>query len=599
MRVDQVFNINITGAGKQFRAACWLCLLMPLCLWLTPAQAETRFEATTDSTLDITASVANDLVNEWRQALDNYRRDLRQGTQVANRPLSQQSAEMTILAEHLRAAGYYNHDIQPRPEEGYSRLRYRINPGRRFTVRQVIWDWPEDLETDLVAENSLQVGQPLVAREILDLQNRLRREIQSSACYRRVNVRYELSLDRAANAGDLRFYMEPSTQVTIADVIIEGTDEVRNSYARRLTQLEPGECFQRPRLDRARLNLYESNLFARVDENITEPDENNQVTVTYRVQERFHRTLKLGGGYDTDAGPGVNAEWVHRNFSRRGERLVLDTQINFLSQAVGAALTIPRRRPEWPRLTVSTRLERTLFAEQRTYLWQKGLNLEQNLTDNWVGNLGLDVRSSWTTTDEGVVDFEQWLAIPATVVRDTRNDMLDPRRGSRTLVGFTPNFSLAGGQPHYGQVRASWRGYWAQTSSMTLAATTEGSTLMGLGDELDLDQLSVTERLYAGGGGSVRGWPFQGIDPTDGGRTRVLQSVEQRIRWSERWGTVGFVDVAWLSRSRMPDWDDPSAGAGIGLRYFTDFAPLRVDVGSPLPDWGSEWRFYFSIGQAF
>ncbi|MCH8550778.1 MAG: BamA/TamA family outer membrane protein [Natronospirillum sp.] len=596
---NRLVSFHTLFVKVRFRAAGWAWLPAVLCLWVGQAHAETRFAATNADTLEITSAVDNDLVERWRDALDRYRQDLRQGLQVASRPLSQQSAEMQILAEHLRSAGYYNHDIQPRPEEDYNRLRYRVDPGRRFVVRQIIWDWPEELTTPLNAEDTIQTGEPLVAQNILDLQTRLRREIQSSACYLRVNVRYELSLDRRGNAGDLRFYMEDSPQVNISEVRIEGTEEVRSSYTRRLTGIEDGECFQRPRLDRARLNLYESNLFARVDEQVSEPDENNEVVVTYHVQERFHRTLKLGGGYDTDAGPGVNAEWVHRNFSRRGERLVLDARTSFLTQRVGAALTIPRRRPEWPRLTVSTSLERTLFADQRTYVWQKGFNLEQILTDSWVGNSGVDVRSSWTTTEEGVVDFEQWLALPTNVVRDTRDDVLDPRRGTRLLFGFTPNFSLSGTQPHYGQVRASWRGYWAQTDSLTLAATTEGSTLFGLGDELDLDRLSVTERLYAGGGGSVRGWPFQGVSPTDGGRTRVLQSVEQRVRWSERWGTVGFVDAAWLSRSATLDWDDPALGAGLGLRFFTDFAPLRIDVGSPLPDWGSEWRFYFSIGQAF
>lgn len=599
MQVCRLLTSRHFGVVQHPFSARWLGLLALLCLSVGTLQAESRFEPTTADTLTFTSAVDNDLINRWREAIDRYRRDLRQGVQVATRPLSQQSAEMSILADHLRSAGYYNHDIQPRPEEDYARLRYRIDPGRRFVVRQIVWDWPEELATPLVAENSLQTGEPLVAQNILDVQTRLRREIQSSACFLQVNVRYELSLDRRGNAGDIRFYMDGSPQVTIAEVRVEGTDTVRPSYARRLTGLEPGDCFQRPRLDRARLNLYESNLFARVDEQISEPDENNEVVVTYQVQERFHRTLKLGGGYDTDGGPGVNAEWVHRNFSGRGERLMLGAQTSFLTQGIEASLTIPRRRPEWPRLTVSTSLERTIFAEQRSYVWQKGVNLEQILTDSWTGNQGLDVRSSWTTTGDGVTDFEQWLALPSTLVRDTRDNVLDPRRGTRLLFGLTPNFSLSGTQPHYGQLRASWRGYWPQTSSMTLAATTEGTTLFGLGDDLDLAQLSVTERLYAGGGGSVRGWPFQGVDPTDGGRSRILQSLEQRIRWSERWGTVGFVDVAWLSEERVPDWDDPTLGAGFGVRYFTDFAPLRVDVGSPLPDWGSEWRFYFSIGQAF
>ncbi len=589
----RMFNVRLT------RLLTCCLVLTGLGLLTSGVGAETRYQSTTGETLSTTSSVDPALISEWREALDTYRTALRRGDQVAARPRTQQSAEMEILRDHLRAAGYYNHEIQTRHEENFRTLRYRISPGRRFVVRSVDWDWPQDLSSPLIAKESLQPGQPLVAQDILDLQTRLRREIQNNACYLRVNVRYELNLDRTANAGDIRFYMDPSPQVNISEVNVEGMDSVRPSYARLLTGLEPGQCFQRPRLDRARLNLYESNLFAQVDERVSEPDEDNEVSVTYQVQERFHRTLRLGGGYDTDVGLRFAPEWEHRNFSGRGEHLVLDGQLSFITQSAGASLTIPRRYANRPRITVSTSIERTLIAEQRSYIWNKGINFEQGLWTDWTGNAGVDVRSSWVRTDEGVTDFDQWLSLPLSLVYDNRDNPLNPQSGQRFLVGFTPNYSLSGTQSPYAQSRASLRQYWSMTDWLNLAVYTEGTMLSGLGDELDLDSLSVADRLYAGGGGSVRGWEFQRVPPTDGGRVRVLNSVEQRFRFSQRWGAVAFLDSAWLSAEPDIDWNDAAMGAGGGVRYFTDFAPLRADIASPLDDWGSTWRFYISIGQAF
>ncbi|MEX1057815.1 MAG: POTRA domain-containing protein [Natronospirillum sp.] len=312
-------------AVPVLRSLLSFVILGAFMLQATLAYGQTRMEATTRTTLEVPASVSETLATQWRDALDAYRQELRQGQTLATRPLTQQSAEIEILTDHLRSAGYYNFDIQPRPTENYDNLRYRVNPGRRFSVRQITWDWPDDLDAPLEAQAALPSGQPLIAQDILTVRSQLRREIQNTECYLRVNVGYELQLDRSAHAGDLRFFMEPSPQVTIGEITVTGTDSVRPSYAVRLTQLQPGDCFQRPQLDQARLNLYESNLFARVDEQLSTPDENNQVNVRYRVQERFHRTLSLGGGYDTDAGLGANAEWTHRNFSGRGERVVLGT----------------------------------------------------------------------------------------------------------------------------------------------------------------------------------------------------------------------------------------------------------------------------------
>lgn len=584
-------------AVSKSTCARWLVLFI-CALLATTAVAQDRYRATNSDTLSFSTSIDSDLVSQMREGLDTYRSQLRGGEQLAVRPLTQQSAEIAILRDHLRSAGYYNAEIQPQPTDNYERLQYRITPNRRFVIRQIDWDWPAELDTPLEAESRLQPGMPLVAQNILTLQNQLRREIQNNSCYLRVNVRYELSLDRPASAGDIRFYMEPSTQVNIRELNVEGVETVRPSHARRLTGLEAGDCFQRPRLDRARLNLYESNLFARVDERVTEPDENNEVGVTYQVQERFHRTLKLGGGYDTDSGIGVSAEWAHRNFSGGGEHLTLNTQWSLLSQSVGASLGIPRRASNRPRMTFSTRFERSIFSGTPSYIWNKGVNLEQNLWPSWTGNLGANVQTSWTQ-GESITDFEQWLSLPASLVRDTRNNVLDPSDGSRLLFGFTPNYSLSGTQPHYGQARVSGRTYWPYTNRLTLAATSEATVLMGLGNELDLNQLSATERLYAGGGGSVRGWPFQGVPPTEGGRTRFVSSLEQRLRISENWGAAAFLDAAWLSREQTLDFDDGVYGVGLGVRYFTNFAPLRLDIGSPLDNIGRDLRFYISIGQAF
>jgi translocation and assembly module TamA len=43
-------------------------------------------------------------------------------------------------------------------------------------------------------------------------------------------------------------------------------------------------------------------------------------------------------------------------------------------------------------------------------------------------------------------------------------------------------------------------------------------------------------------------------------------------------------------------------GTGVGLRYYTEFGPLRVDIGFPLnkrKGLDKAYQLYFSIGQAF
>ncbi|WLD58770.1 BamA/TamA family outer membrane protein [Salinispirillum sp. LH 10-3-1] len=571
--------------------------LAALLLLAQPTVAETRFRATNAQTLLFTSSVDDDLVKTLRGALNDYRSEQRRNQLVVVRPLAQQSTEVGILRDHLRALGYYNHEITPRPTDDYTELRYQIRTGRVFRLRQIEWDWPDDVPTPLPAQGSLRAGQAIIAQDILDAQAQLRREIQAATCYLRVNVRYELSLDRVNNTGNIRFFMEPSEQVNIGAIRIEGLETVASGWAARLTQLQPGQCFQRRAMDQARLAMYQSNLFVQINEEISPPID-GQVDVTFTVQERFHRTIKLGGGYDTDSGIGVSAEWTHRNFDGRGENLILGSQWSLLTQAVSATYIIPRRQPFYPRFTLSSRLEQTIFDETPTVVWQNGISLEQILSPSWTATVGGNLRSTWLRADTGT-EYDQWLALPLSVVRDTRDDVLDPRRGSRFLVSSEPNWSLSDTQPDYARWQTGFRGYQSVFDPLTLAISAEVTSLSGISGPLNFEQLSESERLFAGGGGSVRGWPFQEAGVPGGGRLRVLNSVEQRWRFLQNWGVVAFVDSAWLSNDGEFRLEDRVSGAGFGLRYFTNFAPLRLDVASPLPDWGNEWSFYISIGQSF
>jgi outer membrane protein assembly factor BamA len=57
--------------------------------------------------------------------------------------------------------------------------------------------------------------------------------------------------------------------------------------------------------------------------------------------------------------------------------------------------------------------------------------------------------------------------------------------------------------------------------------------------------------------------------------------------------------------SRLPQWRVAcrhAIGAGVGVRYYTGFGPLRFDVAVPLnekEDLDQNYQFYISIGQAF
>jgi len=66
---------------------------------------------------------------------------------------------------------------------------------------------------------------------------------------------------------------------------------------------------------------------------------------------------------------------------------------------------------------------------------------------------------------------------------------------------------------------------------------------------------------------------------------------------------VPFLDAGRAYEESLPEPDEELFyGAGLGLRYYTDFGPLRLDVAVPLnprTDVDSKYQVYVSIGQSF
>jgi translocation and assembly module TamA len=137
-----------------------------------------------------------------------------------------------------------------------------------------------------------------------------------------------------------------------------------------------------------------------------------------------------------------------------------------------------------------------------------------------------------------------------------------------------------------------------------LAAAAAVSSLGGA----SLASIPADKRIYAGGGGSVRayGYEMAGALAPDrvpiGGKSAVELSLEARIKITQTIGIVPFFDAGRYYETTVPQLGRRLLyGPGIGLRYYTAFGPLRLDLATPLVrrPGDSPIQFYISLGQAF
>lgn len=195
---------------------------------------------------------------------------------------------------------------------------------------------------------------------------------------------------------------------------------------------------------------------------------------------------------------------------------------------------------------------------------------------------------------------------PLQATWDTRETPLDATQGTYMNGELLPFIGL-GDIDNGVLVTLDARKYFAfgAEKNTVLAGRVQFGSLSGP----DSDTAPPDYLFYAGGGGSVRGQPYQALgigeidDTVIGGTSYLALSGELRSTIYGSFGGAAFYDAAYVGEDDFLQGDGGwLTGAGLGLRYNTGFGPIRADFAVPVsgtPDDASDFQIYIGIGQAF
>ncbi|PTY37882.1 hypothetical protein BGP77_15555 [Saccharospirillum sp. MSK14-1] len=553
---------------------------------------------------DLTLSPKNrSLEGELLDQLRQYRDSLR-AINLAPRSNRLAQGERQRMIQWLDSRGYYDAEILHRVEETDSgeRLSYRIDTGPRYEVLSVDIqgvtveppnDWPQARE-----------GEPLDAETILSDQSSLQSIVDDQGCYFQLSVSHEVRLVPGESGGRVRYRVNASQPSRIGDIQFKGADDISQAYLRRQTDLDTGACFRRADIDQAVINLYQTQLFATVRRSLTR-DDAGQVNVTFEVIKRSPRTIRAGVGWDTDQGFGLTLGWEHRNLAHRAQWLELGTSLQEERQSANVKLTLPGFLEARNTLTVNNTVTHETPDNEEYYIYESRATIDRQASSRDTYSYGLAYRHS----DERVGDDWETFSlarVPLAYEYDGSAGSLNPVDGMRYNVGAEQVWSLSGSSDPFWIGTLGWSGFTPAGDDLVIATRIEWTSLWPLRDSADLDTAPPSDRLLAGGGGSVRGYPYRsiGLNGSENSGTQQWQgSLELRGNLSDNWGLVLFADTASVSESWDPTDNSQQwfSGAGIGVRYFTRFAPIRIDVAMPLDQREDDpnYQLYISLGQSF
>jgi outer membrane translocation and assembly module TamA len=215
----------------------------------------------------------------------------------------------------------------------------------------------------------------------------------------------------------------------------------------------------------------------------------------------------------------------------------------------------------------------------------------------------------------GIDHPERVGAFAQSVIADYRDHPVNTRLGWYAEVQVVEGFPAVGGAYTFQQVVPELRGFWP-IGDVTIAARARAGAIRG--------EVPPTERFYAGGATSQRGFSIRRLSPSVtgtvndetltvpyGGTAMLETSIEARIPLTSvrrmPVGAVVFLDGGDVTEEASQlSLADLHWAAGFGLRVKTLVGPVRADFGYRLnrkgaldPEPGSSFAIHLSLGEAF
>lgn len=474
--------------------------------------------------------------------------------------------------------------------------------------------------------------------------------------------------------------------------IISGLNHTELDLVRSQVLLRPDEPLSQTAMFETQRRLYDLGVFSKVDVALQNPsgDEPSK-NVLFQLEEARRWAIGFGGGAEfarigggtadisspvgeATFSPRVTVEVTRLNMRGLGRTLSLRSRVSTLQQR--ALLTY-----ENPRWTGSEKWKMTLSGlydtsrNVRTFTGARlegALQLEHRLSKASTGLYRYTYRR--TTIDSESLQIQPELIpltaqpvraalLSGTYIQDRRDDPTDATRGVFNTVDLSLASGVWGSQPDFIRFFGQNSTYHRISNRLVLARTAQLGLIAPWSDRERLDdagassaafsspdpRIPISERFFAGGAISHRGFPFNQAGPRDpvtgfplGGGAELLNSVELRFPLvGENIGGVLFHDIGnvfsrpsdialrFTQRSaetadgeRQFDYNYLVQAVGFGLRYRTPIGPVRVDLGysiNPprfigfsgtraelLAGQGkvreqqiSHFQFHFSLGQTF
>jgi translocation and assembly module TamA len=524
-----------------------------------------------------------------------------------------------LVRQLLEAQGHYEgrvvSTVTSAPNSGETVVRLAVTPGDAFHLSAVQLDGLAAAGTNAAAlqrDFSVKVGDAVDADAVNNAVTAFKVDLGHQGYpFARIGDPV-LTIDHRANSAVLSVAVTPGERAAFGKIVPTDTRPIFSArHLATIARFHAGQRYDAARLDDFRRALIATGLVSSVTLTPTRTADPAVVDIAVKIDRAPPRTIAGEFGYGTGEGARAEVSWQHRNLIKPEGAVTFRGVLGTREQSAGATL----RQANWNArdriLNAQIVAAHSDFDAYDARTFTMGASIERQTNIIWQKTWSWSIGTELVATDErdtvkatGEPRRRTFLvaAAPSSLAYDSSDDLLNPTRGFRLSGRLSPELSLQSGTHAYVKLQLDASAYQPFGDRVVLA----GRVRFGSIDGVSRDSIAPSRRFYSGGGGSVRGYGYQKIGPVDidgnpvGGKALTEFGAEARIRFGN-FGVVPFLDGGNLYSGSTPRLSGLRYGTGLGVRYYSSFGPIRVDVGTPLDRRQGESRVavYVSLGQAF
>ena len=512
---------------------------------------------------------------------------------------------VTEARQALEPLGFYEPEVSydVKQEDDDWQVTIHIEPGRpvrlsAVTINVIGAGANDRAIRDLLDQQDIKAGLRLNHGTYERVKGNLLRVAKNEGYLDARLTRHDLVIDRIARRATVDLEADTGERYLFGEIEI-AQDAITDEAMRRLLRMHPGDPYTLDSLLRTQYTLDDTQYFSVVDIESGNPDPVTR-TVPITVSAEPSRKHRYGAsiGYGTDTKARGKFTWDNRRVNQDGHKFKLELLGSSIVSDLTGRYVIPVMDIALEKLEFTGTLRDEELGDTRS----KRAEVSAGLTQ---------VLGRWQRVLRVALAEEESIEADRT---SSTNFYIVPSIGYATL----PSYIVGGRKRPYSfsaELRGSPETLGSDASFLQLRL--KGERIFDLSElwhlhlrsELGISRIAATsdlpasQRFFAGGEGSVRGFALNELSPKDdqgrtvGGRNLVTGTVEVVRDLPRNFGVAAFYDIG----NAFDDYSAPDLqyAAGLGARYNIAVATFGVDVAQPLSDPGRSPRFHLYIATQF